>query len=124
MIAALALYASERAGRRSERLADAPLPAPDVAAAPAVGAQQQPAAAEAPAATGEPSASADPTYRTATAAPQRSERRYLVRRGDSLDSIAREHYGSGGRAQAIYEANRDQIRDPNNLRPGQTLVLP
>ena len=49
---------------------------------------------------------------------------HVVREGDSLWSIALEHYGDGRRARAVYEANRDQIKDPTALRTGQELVLP
>ena len=50
--------------------------------------------------------------------------RYVVRRGNSLWLIARQLYGEGFRYTAIYSANRDQIRDPNRIYPGQTFKLP
>jgi LysM domain len=49
---------------------------------------------------------------------------YVVRRGNSLWVIARQLYGEGLRFTAIYSANRDQIRDPNRIYPGQTFKLP
>ena len=49
---------------------------------------------------------------------------HTVSEGDSLWSISLQHYGDGRRARAIYEANRDQIKDPTALRKGQELVLP
>jgi hypothetical protein len=49
---------------------------------------------------------------------------YIVRRGNSLWVIARQIYGKGFRYTAIYSANRDQIRDPNLIYPGQTFKLP
>jgi nucleoid-associated protein YgaU len=49
---------------------------------------------------------------------------YLVQRGNSLWLIARQLYGQGTRYTAIYGANRDQIRDPNRIFPGQQFKLP
>ena len=49
---------------------------------------------------------------------------YVVRRGNSLWVIARQLFGEGFRYTAIYSANRDQIRDPNKIYPGQTFKLP
>lgn len=49
-----------------------------------------------------------------------------VKSGDSLWRIASywEVYGSGREWRRLYEANREQIRDPNVLRPGQVLTVP
>lgn len=49
---------------------------------------------------------------------------YVVRRGNSLWVISRQLYGEGFRYTAIYSANRDQIRDPNKIYPGQMFKLP
>ena len=48
----------------------------------------------------------------------------LVQPGNSLWRLARRTYGSGLRYTDIYDANRDQIRDPNLIYPGQVFVLP
>jgi nucleoid-associated protein YgaU len=45
-------------------------------------------------------------------------------RGDNLWNIARGALGSGERYTTIYEANRNQIRDPNLIYPGQVFVIP
>ncbi|HEX2892074.1 LysM peptidoglycan-binding domain-containing protein, partial [Vineibacter terrae] len=45
-------------------------------------------------------------------------------RGDNLWNIARARYGDGQRYTVIYEANKNQIRDPNLIYPGQTFVIP
>ncbi len=45
-------------------------------------------------------------------------------RGDNLWNIARGALGGGERYTAIYEANRNQIRDPNLIYPGQVFVIP
>ena len=49
---------------------------------------------------------------------------YTVRQGDTLSAIAQHHYGKASRWHAIFEANRDQIDDPDLIRPGQVLKLP
>jgi nucleoid-associated protein YgaU len=48
----------------------------------------------------------------------------VVSRGDSLWRISRLSYGAGTRYVVVYKANRDQIRDPNRIYPGQIFVLP
>jgi nucleoid-associated protein YgaU len=48
----------------------------------------------------------------------------VVSRGDSLWRISRIIYGDGTRYAVLYRANRDRIRDPNLIRPGQILLLP
>jgi nucleoid-associated protein YgaU len=47
-----------------------------------------------------------------------------IERGDSLWAISRRTYGDGDRYTAIYDANQDQIRDPDLIYPGQVFVLP
>ena len=47
-----------------------------------------------------------------------------VSRGDSLWRISRANYGDGMRYAAVYRANRDQIRNPNLIYPGQILAVP
>jgi nucleoid-associated protein YgaU len=48
----------------------------------------------------------------------------VVSRGDSLWRISRVNYGAGLRYAVVYKANRDQIRNPDRIYPGQILVLP
>jgi len=52
------------------------------------------------------------------------EQTYTVRAGDTLSHIAQHHYGKASRWHAIFEANRDQLDDPDLIRPGQVLKLP
>lgn len=47
-----------------------------------------------------------------------------IERGDSLWRISRKTYGEGERYTLIYDANHDQIRDPDLIYPGQVFVLP
>ncbi|MDX2222012.1 MAG: Ig-like domain-containing protein [Rhodospirillaceae bacterium] len=47
-----------------------------------------------------------------------------VVRGNSLWRIARRVYGRGTMYTVIFEANQDQIKDPNLIYPGQTFQMP
>jgi nucleoid-associated protein YgaU len=47
-----------------------------------------------------------------------------VTRGDSLWRISRQTYGEGTRYSLVYRANRDRIRNPDRIYPGQVFVLP
>lgn len=44
--------------------------------------------------------------------------------GDNLWTISRKLYGRGIRYTVIYDANRNQIRDPDLIYPGQVFVIP
>lgn len=48
----------------------------------------------------------------------------IIRRNDNLWTIAKRLYGDGLRYTAIYQQNRDQIRNPDLIYPGQTFTLP
>jgi nucleoid-associated protein YgaU len=48
----------------------------------------------------------------------------VVSPGDSLWRISRVTYGAGTEYAIVYKANRDRIRDPNRIYPGQIFVLP
>jgi len=48
----------------------------------------------------------------------------IIRRGDNLWTVARRNYGAGIRYTTIFEANRDQIRNPHKIYPGQVLKVP
>ena len=48
----------------------------------------------------------------------------VVSPGDSLWRISRVTYGAGMRYAVVYKANRDQIRNPNRIYPGQIFILP
>lgn len=49
---------------------------------------------------------------------------YTVESGDSLSAISKKLYGNANRWQEIFEANRDQLDDPDLIHPGQTLKIP
>jgi nucleoid-associated protein YgaU len=48
----------------------------------------------------------------------------VVQFGNSLWRIARRIYGAGARYTLIFDGNRDQIRDPALIFPGQILIVP
>ncbi|MCY7353757.1 MAG: LysM peptidoglycan-binding domain-containing protein [Lysobacter sp.] len=56
--------------------------------------------------------------------PASAERTYTVESGDSLSRIAKDQYGKASKWRAIFEANRDQIDDPDLIHPGQILKIP
>lgn len=60
--------------------------------------------------------------RPATTAP--STRTYTVVRGDCLWNIAKRYYGNGSQYTKIYNANRDKIKNPSLIYPGQVFVIP
>jgi nucleoid-associated protein YgaU len=57
-------------------------------------------------------------------APADQQRSYTVVAGDSLSKIAKREYGDADKWRAIFEANRDKIKDPDRIYPGQVLTLP
>lgn len=61
---------------------------------------------------------------SAAAEPAVTTRTYTVVSGDSLSKIARQFYGSASRWPQIFDANRDQLSDPDLIKPGQVLKIP
>jgi nucleoid-associated protein YgaU len=53
-----------------------------------------------------------------------AQQRIVVQPGHNLWRIARATYGRGARYTVIYQANREQIADPNRIFPGQVFALP
>nr|WP_245185504.1 LysM peptidoglycan-binding domain-containing protein [Falsiroseomonas frigidaquae] len=53
-----------------------------------------------------------------------AEGRVVVQPGNNLWRLARAAYGRGIRYTVIFQANRDQIRDPNLIFPGQVFTIP
>ena len=53
-----------------------------------------------------------------------SGKTYTVQPGDTLHKIARKYLGDGNAFMQIFNANRDQLTDPDKIKPGQVLKLP
>ena len=49
---------------------------------------------------------------------------YVVKSGDSLSKIAQREYGDAHAWKPIFEANRDILKDPDKIFPGQKLKIP
>lgn len=53
-----------------------------------------------------------------------ASRTYTVKAGDTLSAIAKEQLGDAKAYTKIFEANRDQLSDPDKIKPGQVLKIP
>ncbi|MBF0217088.1 MAG: OmpA family protein [Candidatus Omnitrophica bacterium] len=53
-----------------------------------------------------------------------SKRDYIVKKGDTLSSIAQSELGAAHRWQYLYEINKENIKNPNRLIPGQKITIP
>jgi nucleoid-associated protein YgaU len=49
---------------------------------------------------------------------------YEVVGGDTLSKIAKKFYGDANKYMKIFEANKDQLSDPNKIKVGQKLRIP
>ena len=49
---------------------------------------------------------------------------YVIQKGDTLWKIAEKAYGDGSKYNRIVEVNREVIRDPNKIFPGQKIRIP
>ena len=49
---------------------------------------------------------------------------YTVKAGDTLSAIAKAHLGDANAYMKIFDANKDQLTDPDKIRPGQVLRIP
>jgi nucleoid-associated protein YgaU len=67
---------------------------------------------------------ADITIDPSLAPPKPKETVYTVKAGDTLSKISKELYGDAARYMKIFEANRDLLKDPNVIKPGQVLKIP
>jgi nucleoid-associated protein YgaU len=70
-----------------------------------------------------PAAPAPPTGPAPTPAPA-APRTYTVVAGDNLSKIAKHFYGDANKWKRIFEANRDTIKNPDVIHPGQVLKIP
>ena len=51
-------------------------------------------------------------------------RTYTVVKGDSLSKISKKVYGDANKWKRIFEANRDTVKNPDLIHPGQVLKIP
>ena len=49
---------------------------------------------------------------------------YTVQAGDTLSKIAKTHLGDANAYMKIFNANKDQLSDPDKIQPGQVLKMP
>jgi nucleoid-associated protein YgaU len=49
---------------------------------------------------------------------------YTVKSGDTLSKIAKDHLGNANDYMKIFNLNKDQLSDPDKIKPGQVLRLP
>jgi len=68
-----------------------------------------------------PAAQRAPTTAAAGAAPTIT---YTVQSGDTLSAIAKKFLGNPNEYMDIFNANKDQLSDPDKIRPGQVLKIP
>jgi nucleoid-associated protein YgaU len=54
----------------------------------------------------------------------REQTTYTVKAGDTLSKIAKQFLGDANAYMDIFEANRDQLSDPDKIKPGQVLKIP
>jgi len=71
----------------------------------------------------------DPTPNRSAAAPTSastagSATTYTVQSGDTLSAIAKKFYGNANDYMEIFNANKDQLTDPDKIKPGQVLKIP
>lgn len=72
------------------------------------------------------SSSQIPEQKSVPSSPQESsaKRTYTVKKGDTLWKIAKQYYGNGALYTKIYDANTNQIANPNLIYVGQVFVIP
>jgi nucleoid-associated protein YgaU len=49
---------------------------------------------------------------------------YVIEKGDTLSAIAKKYYGKASAYPRLYEANREVIKDPDLIFPGQKIRIP
>ena len=59
-----------------------------------------------------------------TGGAQAPGRTYTVQAGDTLSKISKQFYGDGNAYMKIFNANKDKLKDPDKIQPGQQLTIP
>ena len=65
-----------------------------------------------------------PQAEAAPGAPAGAETVHVVVSGDTLGAIARKYYGKASMYMKIFEANKDVLKNPDVIKPGQKLRIP
>lgn len=60
----------------------------------------------------------------AAGAPSSAARTYTVQPGDNLSKISKQFYGDANKNMKIFEANKDQLSDPDKVKVGTELLIP
>ncbi|WP_315168672.1 LysM peptidoglycan-binding domain-containing protein [Metaclostridioides mangenotii] len=55
---------------------------------------------------------------------QQQQRTHIVKRGDTLWGLAKKYYGSGSKYPVIFNANKNLIKNPDDIKDGWKLVIP
>jgi nucleoid-associated protein YgaU len=61
---------------------------------------------------------------SSSTAPPPANQTYTVKAGDSLSKIAKHLYGDAKQWRKIFEANKDKIKNPDLIYPGQIFTIP
>ena len=67
---------------------------------------------------------ADITVDTSLPKPTPKEQTYTVQAGDTLSKISKKFFGDANKYMTIFNANKDQLKDPDTIKPGQVLKIP
>ena len=79
---------------------------------------------DAPTAAPAPPKVAQPVVATAAGVPTAVAKVHEVVSSDTLSGIAKEYCGNAGLYMKIFEANKDQLEDPDCIKVGQKLLIP
>ena len=79
---------------------------------------------DAPAAAPASAKAAQPVIATAAGVPPAAAKVHEVVSGDTLSGISKKYYGNANLYMKIFEANKDQLKDPNIIKVGQKLKIP
>lgn len=60
----------------------------------------------------------------APAAAPAAGRIHVVEAGETLSGIAKKYYGKANAYMKIFDANKDVLKDPDKIKPGQKLRIP
>jgi nucleoid-associated protein YgaU len=75
-------------------------------------------------AASQPASSGAPAQQSAPQTGQHSGETYTVQPGDTLSGISKRFYGNAGQYMKIFEANKDKLKNPDEIKPGQQLLIP